>query len=365
MPVFIGDYLADTMHLNTEQHGAYLLLLFHLWRKESLRDDDAVLGKICGLSEKAWRTQRGVLAEFFQVADGFWTHKRVEKERTRVAAVQRSKASKAKLAANTRWGKTNASGNAQALLEYADIESQSKSDSQVREKNFPPQAEEAAQVCRSSVPHRSQDTSLDKVVDPRHGLFRGLLAEYWRQKNHAAPEMPWQARDGKALHDFLKACPLLDERQFRTLLSNRAKSAVAHGDRVYLWVGNLTRFQEEITVYNKPVSAGGSYASRAEINRNSVFDSVGQATEMARRYFTGPGEPGAEPAAFDDPGMPADDGAGSGGCSFTLPGDGDYGLAAGDSADGEAGADGPLPYGATAAGAGGVNANGRQEVKAC
>ncbi len=72
MPVFIGDYLADTMHLSTEQHGAYLLLLFHLWRRGILHDDDSTLAQITGLSKTAWSLARPVLAEFFQIHDGLW-----------------------------------------------------------------------------------------------------------------------------------------------------------------------------------------------------------------------------------------------------------------------------------------------------
>jgi len=45
--------------------------------------------------------------------------------------------------------------------------------------------------------------------------------------------MPWQGRDAKALSDFLSASPSLSEMQFRQMLVNRARSAVAHGDRVY------------------------------------------------------------------------------------------------------------------------------------
>jgi uncharacterized protein YdaU (DUF1376 family) len=410
MPVFIGDYLADTMHLSTEQHGAYLLLLFHLWRRGSLRDEDAVLAQISGLGESAWKQHRGVLAEFFKVHGGLWQHARVEKERARVAATTQSKAKKAKLAASSRWGKNDASSNAQAMLGDADSDSESESDL----KTFPRRPEERPQVpplrsCgapvgmtslfdqeevsselellssqefsasgkellssqekSSSEPEllSSQDefcSSRKKVADSdaRHRPFRAILAQYWRAKNHASPEMPWQGRDAKALSNFLAACPRLNETQFRQMLGNRARSAVAHGDRVYLWIANLTRFQEEITVYNKPVSAGGGYASRAEINRNSVISAVDGALMLAQEHADRVGETGAEPASIDDAGVPAADGPGPGRCAVALPGNGDHGVAAGHPAYGQTGTDGPLPYGAAVTTASQADRDGRQEV---
>ena len=105
MPVYIGDYLADTMHLSTEQHGAYLLLLFHLWRRGILQDDDVVLAQITGLPISAWSICRTVLAEFFEIHDGLWHHGRVERERIRVAAKQKYNSSRAKLGASSRWRK--------------------------------------------------------------------------------------------------------------------------------------------------------------------------------------------------------------------------------------------------------------------
>jgi uncharacterized protein YdaU (DUF1376 family) len=289
MPVFIGDYLADTMHLTTEQHGAYLLLLFHMWRRGSLRDDDATLAKISGLGESDWKTQRPVLAEFFKIHDGLWQHGRVEKERARVGATKQSMSKKAKSAASSRWSKSDAPSNAQALLEDADSDSDSDSELQ---RTLPLKPEEIPQVpplrsCGAPVgmtsvfapennssgeellssqeksasglellssqektasglellssPRKSPRPWKEAVVsDTRHVPFRSILAQYWRSKNHASPEMPWQGRDGKALADFLAACPRLNETQFRQMVGNRARSAVTHGDRVYLWIGNQT-----------------------------------------------------------------------------------------------------------------------------
>jgi uncharacterized protein YdaU (DUF1376 family) len=359
MPVYIGDYLADTMHLSTEQHGAYLLLLFHLWRRGVLQDDDVVLAKITGLRAKAWSTCRGVLAEFFEIHDGLWHHRRVERERIRVAAKHESNSNKAKIGATVRWNK--AALAAECSLAFDDPEgasSNASSNAWAMPDDAKSQSQPEPQFIKAI--SRSSSGNDRRVIDARHGAFRLLLAEYWRAKNDASPEMPWQGRDAKALSDFLTASPHLTESQFRTMLANRAKSAVAHGDRVFLWIANLTRFQEEINVYNKPVSAGGGHASRAEINRNSVVSAVDRALDLAREHADRARQAGSEQAAFADPGMPFVDGGRSAGCALALPGDGDYGMATGHVADGQAGTDGPLPYGTPTAAASESSAAGSE-----
>ena len=271
MPLYIGDYLADTMHLNTQQHGAYLLLLFHLWRRGSLPDDDTALAKITGLSAKEWNSTRPVLEPYFRVNEGVWQHNRVERERVRIAARQEKHGVRAKTAARKRWDKHTAS-MAQALLVDAIPEPE---------------------------PQSEADTKAEASSASRHTRFRSILAEYWKAKNHTSPEMPWQGRDAKALSDLLAACPHLTEEQFRFMLANRARSPVAHGDRVYLWIGNITRYQEEMTVFNRPASAGG-HASRAEINSDSLRSAVSKAWDMAQEHAGGTGETGVEPAGFVD-----------------------------------------------------------------
>jgi uncharacterized protein YdaU (DUF1376 family) len=336
MPVYIGDYLADTMHLSTEQHGAYLLLLFHLWRRGVLQDNDAVLAQITGLPKSAWSISRAVLAEFFEIHDGQWHHGRVEREKSRTAAKQKSFANRAKLGADSRWGKTR------PALENAESISVSNASSIVTGMLDDAKSQSQPQLLKT-LPS-SSSVREKHAVDERHVLFRAILGEYWSAKNHASPEMPWQGRDAKALSDFLTASPNLSEIQFRRMLENRAKSAVAHGDRVFLWIANLTRFQEEITVYNKPASAGGGNASRAEINRNSVVSAVDRALALAREHTDRAWQAGAEPAAFADPGMPSTDGRGPARCALGIPGDGDHGMETGDAEDGQTGTDGPVSH---------------------
>ncbi|MBL4838966.1 MAG: DUF1376 domain-containing protein [Kordiimonadaceae bacterium] len=79
LPLFTDAYLADTLHLTTEEHGAYLLLLMCAWRTRgcSLRDDDKMLARIAGVSLSKWRRMRPGLVEFFSIDNGYWQQKKL------------------------------------------------------------------------------------------------------------------------------------------------------------------------------------------------------------------------------------------------------------------------------------------------
>ena len=89
MPLYVGDYLGDTGHLTTAQHGAYLLLMMHYWRKGELPDDDVQLSKITKLPLRTWCDYRPVLQNFFH--DG-WKHKRIDMELERMMRVSEKRA---------------------------------------------------------------------------------------------------------------------------------------------------------------------------------------------------------------------------------------------------------------------------------
>lgn len=118
MPIYIGDYLADTMHLTCEQSGAYLHLLMHYWRCGSPPANDAVLSSITRLKLARFRKHKSTLLSFFQVRGGKLVHKRVDAEKAKAEQHAKRRSEKARTAAKARWegvnddAPSNAPGNA-------------------------------------------------------------------------------------------------------------------------------------------------------------------------------------------------------------------------------------------------------------
>ena len=107
MRFYAADYLADTHHLSTEEHGAYLLLLLNYWQSEKpLNNANHRLAYVARMSNDRWISVEKVLSEFFDVRGDEWTHQRVEYELDAVL-VKSTKASfagkeSARLRANAR-----------------------------------------------------------------------------------------------------------------------------------------------------------------------------------------------------------------------------------------------------------------------
>jgi uncharacterized protein YdaU (DUF1376 family) len=87
MPVFTDALIGDTTHLSAEEFGAYFLLLMATWRNNGvpIKDDPARISRICRVTSRRWREgMRDTLAQFFDLSDGTWRQKRLEKEWERV-----------------------------------------------------------------------------------------------------------------------------------------------------------------------------------------------------------------------------------------------------------------------------------------
>lgn len=111
MPLLVDKYLGDTTHLSTEQHGAYLLLLMSMWKKDgSLSDNDVQLAQMAKLSPAKWKAMRPIVIDgLLLYSDGERvTQKRLTAELARSKAHTNAKAEAGAKGAAKRWQKDGA-----------------------------------------------------------------------------------------------------------------------------------------------------------------------------------------------------------------------------------------------------------------
>lgn len=104
MQLYVADYLGDTRHLTTEQHGAYLLLLMTMWRADgALPNDDKKLARIVGCTSSRWARIKDEVLEFFDLEDGVLTNARLKLELKKASEKSNQRAE-----AGSRGGKAKA-----------------------------------------------------------------------------------------------------------------------------------------------------------------------------------------------------------------------------------------------------------------
>ena len=101
LPLWTDAFLADTVHLDAIETGAYICLLIAAWRSPGCRlpDDDKRLARYARCGLKTWRRIRPTVIEFWTVEHGYLTQKRLMKE----MAYLQVRSDKNRAAANTRW----------------------------------------------------------------------------------------------------------------------------------------------------------------------------------------------------------------------------------------------------------------------
>ena len=93
--LYIADYLADTAHLTTIQHGAYLLLIFNYWQRgRALNNANGRLASVVRMSNEEWAQHEQALSEFFEIDGDEWINHRIDED---LAAVE-AKSTKASMA---------------------------------------------------------------------------------------------------------------------------------------------------------------------------------------------------------------------------------------------------------------------------
>src|SRR5262245_35128061 len=83
MPLFLGDLLADTLHLSGQEFGAYGLLFCHAWKHDAAIPCED-LQRVARINNSHWYRVRPKLEPFFRPTTikgvESWYHERVASE---------------------------------------------------------------------------------------------------------------------------------------------------------------------------------------------------------------------------------------------------------------------------------------------
>lgn len=126
--IWADAFVRDTLDLEGDEIGAYILILFAMWAREScdLPDDDRKLARIARKSKTTWvRRIRPALEPFFEVADGVWISGRLRKEAAKTEAFLKSQSDRRSGTSPEKNGFTSQIGSKKAIRETQNISDKS------------------------------------------------------------------------------------------------------------------------------------------------------------------------------------------------------------------------------------------------
>lgn len=155
MPFYHGSFLKKTMHLTTEEKGAYLMLILHYWQHGKIEFNPKIIKNIAQISSK--KCSR--VLSFFEQKDGFLCHARIDEEMEKASENKKKLSDRGKNAAAARW---DATSNACALPTTCPSPSPSPSPSPVKK--------ESPRASAFVVPEWADKSAWDEFMEIRKKL---------------------------------------------------------------------------------------------------------------------------------------------------------------------------------------------------
>ena len=201
MQLYVGDYLADTLGLTTEEHGAYLLLLFTLWRHDTrLPNDPAKLARIARVSPKRWGRIWAAIEHYFFVDGDQIGNRRVDIEFKKAVSISKERKIAGSLGGKAKPLKYNArdQANASDLLEHSQIsEPEEKEEPIGSSKKKPSSTEKATRLpddWQLPKPWGDWAVAEEQLSPPEVRRIAEQFKDYWL----AAPTSKGMKRDWQA-----------------------------------------------------------------------------------------------------------------------------------------------------------------------
>jgi uncharacterized protein YdaU (DUF1376 family) len=291
MPFFVADYLRDTGDLSLEEHGAYVLLLIHMWGRGRLPADHARLARVVGVDVATFGRLWPGLSRFFEPDEevGFITQKRLafelEEARRRKKAASDSGKKSAEVRRQQRNGNdpTNDLGNdlanetATTLVADAQPKSNSSSPSSSSSSSGSPASASPASSARARDPSATEQRppALPGTAPAAAGRPKWRSGYEWLE----AFRLAWRevyhrhygnTSDGNAvrdLEDLVLAHMPNDEGEglwaqrvafFQRFLANRDPRVVQGKHAFVLLVTRFSDFRPDVAALGAPEAGAGS-----------------------------------------------------------------------------------------------------------
>lgn len=182
-PLYTDDYLGDTTHLTTIEHGAYLMLLIACWRSGgSLPDNDKLLARYAKLTSGQWARMSDVIRAFFVTENDRIMSPRLTDELEAV----RQKSKTQKTNADARWLKRRETRDAVASDRQCQRDASSSSSSSSSSK-------------QDSEPNGSSAVARVEPEDLKSRIFGPALT--WMAKHTGKTERALRSMLGKWCRD--------------------------------------------------------------------------------------------------------------------------------------------------------------------
>lgn len=318
-----GDFMAspDVQSMDLNEVGAYTLLLCIAWQQDQhgyLPDDENKLRRWARMSPEQWSISREMLLGKFPVIEpGLRGNLRMIREAEKQAEFSAKQSGNGRLGGRPKKGlgledksmglenkpkqKPNTPEQKPSVFVFV-----SDSDSEEVQ-------EQLQEQIPSHAPKGARANKAPKEPDPRHTEFRDLFRGYFLHANKGISAEPWDAQEAAQLSRFLKKNPSFTTEQWRSLLWNRARSSVTHGENLSAWIGRALSWSSQPTdrfgnqlpggnthgnTYAKPTVAENIAAKQAFLDIRSARRLADEQNHSGRTLEAG--DAGSEPRGAGD-----------------------------------------------------------------